>query len=82
MVKAILISRLISSQTAHTHTKFIMKLTHLGASYTPSTQTIETFETDTKLSFLGRMFKMRAPVATPAHPAGHSLTYRGIRYNA
>ncbi|MEM9266954.1 MAG: DUF4278 domain-containing protein [Cyanobacteria bacterium P01_F01_bin.13] len=58
-----------------------MKLTHLGASYTPSTQTIETVETDTKLSFMGRLFKMRAPVATPARPI-HNLTYRGTRYNA
>ena len=57
-----------------------MKLTHLGASYTPSPQTLETVETDTQLSFLGRMFKMRAPVATPVRPT-HGLTYRGIRYN-
>ena len=59
-----------------------MKLTHLGASYTPSTQTVETIETDTELSFMGRLFKMRAPIAMPAQPAGHSLTYRGIRYSA
>ena len=54
-----------------------MKLTHLGASYTPSNQMIET---DTELSFLGRLFKMRAPIAMPAQPAARSLTYRGVRY--
>ncbi|MBX2863120.1 MAG: DUF4278 domain-containing protein [Leptolyngbyaceae cyanobacterium MAG.088] len=59
-----------------------MKLTHLGASYTPSNQTIETVETDTELSFLGRTFRMRAPKATPSKPAARSMTYRGIRYNA
>ena len=59
-----------------------MKLTHLGASYTPSTQTIETVETDTELSFMGRTFKMRAPKAIPTQPATRSLTYRGVRYSA
>ena len=59
-----------------------MKLTHLGASYTPSTQTIETIETDTELSFMGRTFKMRAPKAIPAQPAGRRFTYRGVRYSA
>ncbi len=58
-----------------------MKLTHLGASYTPSAQTIETIETDTELSFLGHTFKMRAPKATPAQPAARSMTYRGVRYS-
>ena len=55
-----------------------MQLTHLGASYTASIQSIETVETDTQLSFLGKSFKMRAPVQ------GHhqQLTYRGIRYSA
>ena len=57
-----------------------MKLTHLGASYTPSNQTVETVETNTKLSFLGNLFTMRAPVATPARPMNHNLTYRGVRY--
>ncbi len=60
----------------------IMKLTHLGASYTPSTQTVETIETDTKLCFRGRTFKMRAPKAMPAQSAARSLTYRGVRYTA
>ncbi len=59
-----------------------MKLTHLGASYTPSTQAVETIETDTELSFMGRTFKMRAPKAMPTQPAGRSLTYRGVRYSA
>ncbi len=58
-----------------------MKLTHLGASYTPSTQTIETVETDTELSFMGRTFKMRAPKAMPAKSAARSLTYRGVGYS-
>ncbi len=58
-----------------------MKLNHLGASYTPSTQTVETIETDTELSFMGRTFKMRAPKAMPAQPT-RSLTYRGVRYSA
>ncbi len=58
-----------------------MKLTHLGASYTPSTQTIETVETDTELCFMGRTFKMRAPKAMPSPPAARSLTYRGVRYS-
>ena len=56
-----------------------MKLTHLGASYTPSAQTVETIETDTELSFLGHTFKMRAPKAAPAQPT-RSMTYRGVRY--
>ena len=59
-----------------------MKLTYLGASYTPSTQTVETIETDTELSFMGRPFKMRAPKAMPAQPAGRRITYRGVRYSA
>ncbi|MFG6107630.1 DUF4278 domain-containing protein [Leptothoe sp. EHU-05/26/07-4] len=58
-----------------------MKLTHLGASYTPTAQTIETIETNTELSFMGRTFKMRAPKAMPAQSAARSLTYRGIRYS-
>ena len=59
-----------------------MKLTHLGASYTASTQTVETIETDTQLSFLGKPFKMRAPKAAPAQSRRQQLTYRGISYNA
>ena len=58
-----------------------MKLTHLGASYTPSNPVIETFETDTQLSFMGRPFKMRAPKTAPAQPAARSMTYRGVRYS-
>ncbi|MBE9066408.1 DUF4278 domain-containing protein [Leptolyngbya cf. ectocarpi LEGE 11479] len=58
-----------------------MKLTHLGASYTPSAQTIETVETDTELCFMGRTFKMRAPKAIPAQAASRHLTYRGVRYS-
>ncbi len=59
-----------------------MQLTHLGAPYTPSIQSIETVETATQLSFLGRTFKMRAPIATPAKPIAKSLIYRGVRYRA
>lgn len=59
-----------------------MKLTYLGASYTPSAQTIETVETDTELRFMGRTFRMRAPKAMPAQSASRSLTYRGVRYSA
>ncbi|MDV3350917.1 DUF4278 domain-containing protein [Leptolyngbyaceae cyanobacterium CCMR0082] len=51
-----------------------MQLTHLGAPYTPSTQSIETVETKAKLSFLGRRFKMRAPVAMPVTPRSNPLT--------
>ncbi|MEO0396098.1 MAG: DUF4278 domain-containing protein [Cyanobacteria bacterium P01_A01_bin.137] len=47
----------------------------MGASY------IKTVETDTELSFMGRIFKMRAPKVMPARPAGRHLTYRGIRYS-
>ena len=59
-----------------------MKLTYLGASYTPSVQTVETIETDTELSCIGRTFKMRAPKAMPVQPAARSLTYRGVHYSA
>ena len=59
-----------------------MKLTHLGASYTPSTQAIDTIETDTELSFLGRRFKMRTAQSTPQGTANRQLTYRGVSYNA
>lgn len=59
-----------------------MKLTHLGASYTPFAHTIETIETDTELSFMGRTFRMRAPKTMPAKSAERSMTYRGVRYNA
>lgn len=59
-----------------------MKLTHLGASYTPSTQAIETMETDTELSFLGRTFKMRVLKTSPVRSASHRLTYRGVSYSA
>ncbi|MBX2864327.1 MAG: DUF4278 domain-containing protein [Leptolyngbyaceae cyanobacterium MAG.088] len=59
-----------------------MKLIHLGASYTPSIMELETVETDTELTFLGRSFKMRAAkVAPPKFPQGY-LTYRGARYKA
>ena len=59
-----------------------MKLTHLGASYTASTQSVETIETDTQLSFLGQPFKMRAAKAAPAQAHRQQLTYRGISYRA
>ncbi len=59
-----------------------MQLTHLGASYTASIQSIETVETDTQLSFLGKSFKMRAPKAAPVQGHHQQLTYRGIRYSA
>jgi hypothetical protein len=59
-----------------------MKLTHLGASYTPASIDIETVETDTELRFLGRSFKMRAPkIAPPKFPSDY-LTYRGVHYKA
>lgn len=59
-----------------------MKLTHLGASYTPSRTNIETVETDTELRVLGRNFKMRTHhAAAPKFPEGY-LTYRGVRYKA
>lgn len=57
-----------------------MKLTHLGASYTPSNRTIDTVETETELSFMGRTYKMRAPQSTPAKSVNHRLTYRGVPY--
>ena len=59
-----------------------MKLTHLGAAYSPSAQTIDTVETDTELSFLGRRFKMRAATATPQPAVHRQLTYRGVSYKA
>lgn len=59
-----------------------MRLTHLGASYTPSTQTIETIETETELVFMGRSFKMRAPKGVPVQSVSRNLTYRGVRYSA
>ncbi len=59
-----------------------MQLTHLGAPYTPSTQSIETIETATQLSFLGRTFNMRAPISIPARPTSNNLIYRGVRYRA
>ena len=43
-----------------------MKLTHLGARYTPSNQTLDTVETDTQLSFLGQTFKMRTATRKPS----------------
>lgn len=59
-----------------------MKLTHLGAAYSPSTQAIDTVETDTELSFLGRRFKMRAATVMPQPAAHRQLTYRGVNYKA
>lgn len=59
-----------------------MKLTHLGASYTPSTSDIETVETNTELRFLGRNYKMRTHNATPTRIPEGKLTYRGVRYKA
>lgn len=59
-----------------------MKLTHLGASYTPSNQVVETVETDTQLSFLGRPFKMRVAKAAPGQHRHQRLTYRGVGYSA
>lgn len=57
-----------------------MQLTHLGASYTPSTKTLETIETDARLSFMGQTFNMRVPKMAPAKSVTRNLTYRGIRY--
>jgi hypothetical protein len=59
-----------------------MKLTHLGAAYTPFTTDIETMETDIELRFLGRRFRMRAPKAMPPTASSGYLTYRGVRYQA
>ncbi|NEQ52707.1 MAG: DUF4278 domain-containing protein [Leptolyngbya sp. SIO3F4] len=59
-----------------------MKLTHLGATYTPSTNDIETVETNTELRFLGRSYKMRAHNSASTRIPGGNLTYRGIRYKA
>ena len=59
-----------------------MRLTHLGASYAPSTQTIETIETETELFFMGRSFKRRVPKVVPVQSVARNLTYRGVRYNA
>jgi Domain of unknown function (DUF4278) len=59
-----------------------MKLQFLGSTYTQPESTIETVETNTELSFLGRSFKMRATTANqPSFPAGY-LTYRGVSYRA
>lgn len=59
-----------------------MKLNHLGKTYTASHQTIDTVETDTELSFLGRTFKMRTAKTAPSKfPSGY-LTYRGVSYRA
>ncbi|MEM9483812.1 MAG: DUF4278 domain-containing protein [Cyanobacteria bacterium P01_F01_bin.116] len=57
-----------------------MQLTHLGASYTPSTQTVETVETDIELSFRSRPFKMRTVKGMMPKAATRSLIYRGICY--
>ncbi|MDJ0707267.1 MAG: DUF4278 domain-containing protein [Leptolyngbyaceae cyanobacterium MO_188.B28] len=59
-----------------------MKLIHLGASYTLSTHTIETVETDTELQFMGRRFKMRVQKDTPSKFPSGCLTYRGVSYRA
>lgn len=59
-----------------------MKLTHLGASYTPSTNTIETIKTDTELRFLGRSYRMRTHRAAQSRALDNDLTYRGVRYKA
>ena len=56
-----------------------MRLTYLGASYVPSTQTIET---ETELLFMGQPFKMRVPKRVPVQSAARNLTYRGARYSA
>lgn len=45
-----------------------MQLTHLGASYTPPSQDIETVKTKIRPSFLGRLLSMRAPIARPLMP--------------
>ena len=58
-----------------------MQLTHLGASYTPSIQTVETIETDVELSFRGRPFKMRTAKGVLPKAATRKLMYRGIRYS-
>lgn len=62
--------------------KITMKLTHLGASYTPSTNDIETVETKTELRFLGHGYKMRTHNATLTRIPEGKLTYRGARYKA
>ena len=58
-----------------------MQLTHLGASYTPSTQTVETIETDVELSFRCRPFKMRTANGALPKATTRNLIYRGIRYS-
>ena len=66
-------------QEARTYT---MKLIHLGAFYTPSTQTIDTVKTDTELSFLGRRFNMRIAKTVAQPPLTRQLIYRGDSYKA
>jgi Domain of unknown function (DUF4278) len=59
-----------------------MKLQFLGSTYDLPSTTVETVETDTQLSFLGRSFKQReAKHNSPKFPAGY-LTYRGAQYKA
>ncbi|MEO0760047.1 MAG: DUF4278 domain-containing protein [Cyanobacteria bacterium J06648_16] len=57
-----------------------MKLFHLGATYTFTTQTIETVETDIKCHFLGKTSNLRVAKQVQGGHARQTLTYRGIRY--
>jgi Domain of unknown function (DUF4278) len=59
-----------------------MKLTFLGASYTANTSMVETVETETELSFLGKRCKMKVTPKLPQASSREQLTYRGIHYKA
>jgi Domain of unknown function (DUF4278) len=57
-----------------------MKLQFLGSNYDLPATTVETVETGTELSFLGRSFKQRSVKSkTPQFPTEY-LTYRGVNY--
>ena len=59
-----------------------MTLTYHGAKYTFTPQTIETVESSIECKFRGQVSKLRVPKAIPAKPVVHTLTYRGVRYQA
>jgi hypothetical protein len=57
-----------------------MQLSFLGKSYTASTPSIETTETQQTLSFLGHKSTVKQHSIAQRQPLGEELTFMGRRY--
>ena len=57
-----------------------MKLCYRGVTYSSSSGTVETMETQTTAKFLGKTYQVRRPIYQP-HQEKLNLVYRGVAYS-